>query len=344
MHGGGFLVGNRNNMNTMCIEFSKRGFVAATIGYRLGWDSGTVNCGGDTSSNALAVYRGFQDTHAALRYLVANAATYKIDTAWIFCGGESAGGVNSLNLAFTSQSEMNSRLSFLQTELGDINNSGNSLHNTFSLKGLFINWASIVEIDFINSSDAIPMIAFQGDADDCLPIDSGRYNNCPNYIKMYGSRTIYNRLISLGVCSELTVKQGGDHGVYDETKASSIFRVGRACCFFKSLFCNSCSSNYLTDSIFPDCSSIASVNETYPDETILYPNPSEGKFTLSFVNENESFNLVNIYNIMGEKVYSFINEGKKKAIDIDLSGNIKGIYFISIYYEGRSVTRKMVLQ
>jgi poly(3-hydroxybutyrate) depolymerase len=343
MHGGGFSVGSRNDMNSMCIEFSKRGFVAATIGYRLGWDTGMTGCGGDTISNEKAVYRGFQDAHAALRYLVANAAAYKIDTAWIFCGGESAGGVNSLNLAFTSQNEWNSRLPSFQAELGDINNSGNSLTNTFSLKAVFNNWGSIVETDFITADDAIPMIAFHGDMDQCLPIDYGTYNTCPNYVHLYGSRTIYNKLQALGVCAELTVKPGGDHGIYDETPAQDIFRVNRASCFFKSLFCNNCSSAYLTDSIAPDCTP-AGINDIENNTGIsVYPNPTNGKFSIQISGDQTAVGIFNIYNVLGENIYSAKNS-QQEIFDIDISNSPKGLYFIKINCGETIYSRKVVIQ
>jgi poly(3-hydroxybutyrate) depolymerase len=344
MHGGGFSYGGRNDLNNMCLEFSKRGFVAATIGYRLGWDSGLSYCDGDTISDAKAVYRGFQDAHAAIRYLVAHAATYKIDTAWIFAGGESAGGVNSLNLAFTSQSEMNSRLSFLQPELGDINNSGNNLQNKFSLKGIFNNWGSIVETDFIDADDAIPMIAFHGALDQCLPIDSGTYNSCPHYIKLYGSRAIYNKLQSLGVCAEINVKTNGDHGIYDETSASDIFRVNRACCFFKSLFCNNCSSVYNHDSIPPDCVSTGIGKIENKGSISLYPNPTQGKFTVHLaIAPPDAINIL-IYNVYGEMIFSTTNLPQQEITDVDLSQVPSGMYFIKINSGKKLYAGKIVIE
>jgi len=36
IHGGGFFVGNKGLMRDKCYEFAKKGFVAATMNYRLG--------------------------------------------------------------------------------------------------------------------------------------------------------------------------------------------------------------------------------------------------------------------------------------------------------------------
>lgn len=344
MHGGGFLVGSKNDLNLMCVEFSKRGFVAATIGYRLGWNSAGGGCNGDTISNEKAVYRGFQDAHAALRYLVANADTYKIDTAWIFCGGESAGGVNSLNIAFTDQNEMNLRFPFLQQELGEINNSGNNLQNIFSVKAIFNNWGSIVETDFINSNDAIPMIAFHGNQDQCLPIDYGTYNNCSNYVHLYGSKSIYQKLQLLGVCAELIEKVGGDHGVFDDTHAQDVFRVNKASCFFKRLFCENCSSVHQTDSIAPDCSTVNDINNENKEHIKIFPNPCKGKFQIVNLRRADSVKKIIVNNLLGEKSYSLIVEENQDAFEIDVSKFPVGVYFVSVFYGDIIYTEKIIIQ
>ncbi len=38
IHGGAFLAGNRVDMHYQCMEYARRGFVVATISYRLGWN------------------------------------------------------------------------------------------------------------------------------------------------------------------------------------------------------------------------------------------------------------------------------------------------------------------
>lgn len=346
MHGGGFLVGSRNDMNSMCIQFARRGFVAATIGYRLGWDSGGAGCNGDTLSNIRAVYRGLQDAHAAVRYLVAHAETYRIDTAWIFSGGESAGGVNTLNLAFTQQSEMNTRYPFLEPNLGAIHNSGNGLTNSFSLKGIFNNWGSIVDTGFINIEDARPMIAFHGDMDECLPIDYGPYNTCLNYVHLYGSRAVYERLQTLGQCAEINIKTGGDHGIYDETPESDLYRVNRASCFFKSLFCQDCASKILNDSTSSDCS-ITGITPPFStaSHVSIYPNPGNGIISIYTGMESEYTSSLRLYNLQGQTIHLIHSDQTPEIFVLDMSGLPSGTYFFHLI-SGKELRtgRIMILQ
>ncbi len=93
--GGGFVSGNRSQVSEYCLDFAERGFVAVAIDYRLGHEVAPCT---DTLSWEKAVYRVHQDAHAAMRFMVAHAATYKIDTAWLFAGGYSAGAGTALAL------------------------------------------------------------------------------------------------------------------------------------------------------------------------------------------------------------------------------------------------------
>jgi acetyl esterase/lipase len=78
IHGGGFRAGKRESYDGLCIRLAERGYVAATITYRLAPEH----------KFPAAVH----DTKAAVRWLRANAATYKIDPNKIGVTGGSAGG------------------------------------------------------------------------------------------------------------------------------------------------------------------------------------------------------------------------------------------------------------
>ena len=98
VHPGGFLLGNKEaeDMVALCDSFARRGYVTASISYRLGFNPLS------SSSAERAVYRGTQDTRAAIRYLMEYADVFDIDTNYIFLGGSSAGGVATVCLLYTS--------------------------------------------------------------------------------------------------------------------------------------------------------------------------------------------------------------------------------------------------
>jgi len=111
MHPGDFLPVLFNSSPTgdlhdsavveMCKQFALRGYVVASIDYRIGWNP--VAIGGDSIGQAIrtgtllqAVYRGLQDAKTCVRYFRMDADTlgntYKIDVNRIVVGGEGSAG------------------------------------------------------------------------------------------------------------------------------------------------------------------------------------------------------------------------------------------------------------
>ena len=91
----------------MCTQFAKRGYVAAAMTYRQGWNpQATGPTGQDIRTGTLlqAVYRGLQDAKACVRYNRAMADTggnpYGIDPNKIILGGVGSGGY--IALAYSS--------------------------------------------------------------------------------------------------------------------------------------------------------------------------------------------------------------------------------------------------
>jgi poly(3-hydroxybutyrate) depolymerase len=335
MHGGMFISGDKSNLTSACMEFAKRGYVAATIGYRLGWDF-VPNCQLVTpevviSSNR-AIYRAIQDLHASVRYLVHNAAQFSVDTAWIFAGGVSAGAFATADMAFITAEEFAQRWPYCNDPqfgepLGYINTNGNALTDTFTLKGLFHNWGSVVDNDYIRPSTAIPMIGFAGELDEISPIDSGFFESCVRYDLMFGTRSIFRRLGNFGVCSEVNIKLHAGHGVYNSTYEQGVFRIGRASCFFKSLFCGTCASLYTTDSIPPSCSLITSTKNLLPEAGLqLCPNPSNGQLTV--ISNAPKGSLVKVYTLLGELLYC--EPLNSAAQELQLCHLPDGVYIVEV--------------
>ncbi len=78
IHGGGFRAGNRDRWNALCQQLAERGYVAATVTYRL--------------APQYQFPAAVHDVKAAVRWLRANATKYAIDPARIGVVGDSAGG------------------------------------------------------------------------------------------------------------------------------------------------------------------------------------------------------------------------------------------------------------
>jgi para-nitrobenzyl esterase len=96
VHGGGFSQGDKSSGASFATYFAQRGYVAASINYRLLAPPG---CGGnpDPSPECEAAALAAQhDAQAAVRWLRVNAAAYRVDPGRIAMAGASAGAITSL--------------------------------------------------------------------------------------------------------------------------------------------------------------------------------------------------------------------------------------------------------
>jgi predicted esterase len=95
MHGGGFSSGNRGSMASFAADSARRGWVGATISYRIrpGFD---VYAPSNWREALAAIRDAGRDAQMAVRYFRTNAEAYGIDPDIIVVGGYSAGAVASL--------------------------------------------------------------------------------------------------------------------------------------------------------------------------------------------------------------------------------------------------------
>jgi len=87
-------------------------------------------------------------------------------------------------------------------------------------------------------------------------------------------------------------------------------------------------------------------NKLAVKEMNFYPNPGDGKFTLSFDLREQGNTGVSIMNAEGKNIYSenlpsFKGHYEKQ---IDISSNPKGVYFVKITQGEHSQLKKIVLE
>lgn len=354
IHGGAFISGNRYQCDSYCMAFAQRGFVAVTIDYRLGKEMKSP-CS-DPLSQEKAVYRALQDAHAAMRYLVANASTYRIDTDWLFAGGYSAGAGTALGLVYMQQAEANQVYPTIMSQLGNINSSGNAYTNIFQLKGIFNNWGG-VSSDFFDLNEAVPTISFHGGQDPVVPVDSALDVTCTitnHYI--YGSYALYTKT-KKKVCNDVSINPGGLHGVW-QTNAERTKRINRATCFFRSLFCSTC-ANYLSvnkNLVDGDCAPLVATGDVSDtlmarlaaDEALsftasgisnlsfrVYPNPASSEIWVN--SDSDSPITVFVSNQLGDLILT----SDKRRVDVSQLAN--GVYVVAIHDANGEIARKKLV-
>ncbi len=316
-HGGGFVSGDKQagDIRDLCIHLARRGYVTASVNYRLGYENTEYG-------QYKARYRAIQDGHAAMRYIVNNANAIRIDTSWLFVGGQSAGSILAMGMVYADPDELDSvalryNSSSVSQTLGNLYSSGNSLTNSYTFKGVFNNWGAVTESE-LDAQELLPTVAFHGGLDSVVYIDT---DSSFLHYRLLGSRRLHQRLSTAAVCSELTVDTAGGHGIFRNSSAE--FRAARASCFFKSIFCNSCTNYYATDSVARNCSQVLSEHGLSADQPLrVYPNPFENVLHIEGMEGSYSLKL---FNAMGQQVYHQPSTQGPLFLDVP-----PGFYFVHI--------------
>jgi predicted esterase len=182
IHGGGFFAGDKDHVKHICRDFAKRGFVSVSINYRLIDVSIT-----DSSILNEGVIMAINDAKSALQYLVKDAAQtnkYKIDTSHIFVGGESAGAITALHLAYLDENDS------ISPHLHQLLNKHDKLLNRknkgFTIKGVINYSGALLESTWINKGEA-PLFSVHDENDSIVPFKHMQVAGYRFPMKTYGS-------------------------------------------------------------------------------------------------------------------------------------------------------------
>ncbi len=174
LHGGGLLIGSRLNddMVAMCDSFARKGYVTATIDYRLGMGA-TINIITVTVNEIngyRAAYRGLQDSRAAVRFLKHNAEIYGIDTSKIYMTGSSAGSILALYNIYLDKNEIN-EFAYSSPSLGDIDAVGVQGYGSKAAAVTSL-WGAVESPEIIGNNNT-PVFLVHGTDDNIVPFKNG---------------------------------------------------------------------------------------------------------------------------------------------------------------------------
>jgi len=212
-HGGSFITGNENmpDCTYLCTEFAKRGYVTASISYRLYDIFGLP----DSLDMFDVVVKAVQDYKGSIRYFRADRSTanlFKIDTSQIFIGGVSAGAVAAIHAAYMdSEDDIPDYINTIITSNGGIEGASGSTGYSSHINGV-INICGAIGNDIWIGSDEAPICSFHGTEDDVLPYGSGCADigfGCITTVD--GSSIIHSRAMAIGINSFLRTHSGAGH-------------------------------------------------------------------------------------------------------------------------------------
>ena len=198
-HAGFFVAGTKEDgdMVEFCNYFAKKGYVCASISYRLGVSIFEI----DSLGFGKAIIRSVQDARAAIRFFrdEDNAVLYGIDTTQIFLGGSSAGAVLALHAGFLTQdSPIQPWVQTLVDDLGGFEGDSGYPGHSSSLKGVISFAGAMVDTSWmVNSSVAV--CSTHSKDDPVVPYDYGTtyYLGIP-IAPVMGGDLVHQRAIHLG--------------------------------------------------------------------------------------------------------------------------------------------------
>mgnify|MGYP003347104231 CR=1 FL=1 len=263
LHTGSFLppVINQNPTGSrydstaveMCKQFARRGYVAAAMTYRMGWNPASSDQDVRTGSLLQAVYRAMQDAKACVRYFREEASVngnpFRVDTSAIILGGQGTGGyvamayttvdrLSEINLPKFISNSSNPSYGFIQGQSyvipqiwGDFDGYGGdttynypSNHVGYSNKVNFVfnMGGALGDSSWLEAGDA-PMVAFHVIGDPFAPFGNGPVyvpTQPPQYVvDVSGSSVVVAKSNALG--NNNCFNSGGWNDVYTQ-RANSI--------------------------------------------------------------------------------------------------------------------------
>lgn len=177
LFGGAYISGSRNDADITHIAryFAARGYVAATIDYRIGMTQPTA------TEWIRASIRAMHDLKAFIRYLKRsvseNGNPHGIDTSRIYVGGSSAGAFTALHAAYLTTPEelamvSQADTSYLSAQGGIEGRSGNPGYSS-RFTGVFSLSGGMLRSDWIQPNKTPAVIAMHGTGDATVPYKQG---------------------------------------------------------------------------------------------------------------------------------------------------------------------------
>lgn len=323
-HGGAFIAGTRMNPSMVSLgnQFAKRGYVVASISYRLMSSLALFNY--ELALDGVA--KAISDGKAAVRFFresVAEGNPYRIDMEQIYIGGNSAGGVLSAHVAFMDAEDIENPdlLEALENNGGFEGNSGNEGFSS-QVKGAISLAGAIANLNFINSDDAETLlISCHGNLDTTVPYLCGQPLNNNILPELCGGGAIYNHTETIGFENHFHMEfQNAGHVPWEFGGSSEVAMV-----------------DFVSTNLYNNlnCAEV-SLDDVVTESPVIFPNPTESKFTIESL---KRIYKVVISNLKGVEIFRSEDTSR-----IDIGHLPRGVYMVEMFGENQKVTRSKVVK
>lgn len=227
--GGAFVSGMRSDLRDLAIDFALRGYVAATVDYRL-----LQTQPADADAATIAILQPIHDLKAAVRFFredAATADTYGTDGENVFAAGVSAGAVLALTAGVLDDADTLTPgvEAWLATKGGlDGNSSANSGQFSSEVQGVLSVSGAIGDLSWVDEKMA-PFYAAHEEFDSVVPCGMGTGDLGGFPIVGFGSCDVVPAADAAGVQNEFFFVAGATtHVGYSATDITTIIDGGAA--------------------------------------------------------------------------------------------------------------------
>nr|MBP6532637.1 alpha/beta hydrolase [Bacteroidia bacterium] len=312
-HGGSFVAGTKNDGDVvaLCEHFAKRGYVCASIEYRLGVAFPPTRAG-----TISAVWRAVHDMKAAVRFFRQDAATtnvYKIDSDFIVAGGSSAGAFTSMHLAYLDQpSEIPAEIDTMI--MGGLEGESGNPGFSSEVQSVVNLCGALGDKSYLQVGDA-PLCSMHGTVDGTVPYATAIINYLGIFpiMQVDGSYSINAYADSIGMVNQMYTYYGADHVPYASNAATMDTTVRFVSNFlFTQLGCIPSDPEPLPNT-FNLNTTVSEIEGSFE----IYPNPVSMELCIALKNNVGKIDKIRINDISGKELLLLnISEPKTK---IDLS-------------------------
>ena len=218
-HGGSFFGGDKSSIDCVdfCTAFAKKGYVVASVNYRLVSLLNIVNFLSNTDVQYEEVLKATLDIKAAVRFFrkdFANGDAYGVDPNTIFVGGYSAGAVAAIHLAYLDNVSDFPTTPFdiqaVANSLGGIEGDAGNLGYPSTVSGIISFAGGINDLSWIDANDE-PIVSCQGDQDSTVNYNCGPGLGNPSVLTLCGAGKIHPIADSLGIINDALIFAGTGH-------------------------------------------------------------------------------------------------------------------------------------
>jgi len=337
-HGGSFYEGDKSegDIVALCTVFAMRGYVCASINYRLTSEANLA----DSALLIGAVFQAVSDAKAAVRYFTKDAATtnkFRIDPNVVVIGGTSAGAVLAVQYAYLNGANLSANhvapyiVAAIDSNGGIEGNSGNagypdSVIAVMSLAGGINNPAWIVPGE-------PAMVMCQGTADSVVPYGCNEIYRVPGLdsyqlIRLCGSGAMQPVLEEAGIKNALLPFPGDGHVPWATDDTLLIQLDTFVANFLAPIVCTQMLATGISD-----------LNPTAA--LSVYPNPAS---TVVTVKGGTGIQSLKLLDQLGRTVWA---DDKVNALQTEVPVGVlaPGIYYLlATFSNSEQVVRKIVKQ